>query len=973
MVYLRFIKFKKMKLFSLFLFISFTSFSQKKVIDHTAYNDWKKLEAQIISNDGNYVSYTIKPLRGDGYLYIYNQKTNKLDSIPRGCNQQFSANSNFLVFKITPGFDTLRNCELNKIDKEKWPKDSLGIYFLATDSLLKISKLKSFTLPESGDWLSYISEYNTLIDEIEKPKESKEEKPVEPVKEEKLKKSIFSFLKKKKVEEVNPLEKKEEEEEKYKSDGKLFTILNPITNIKYQYIDVTEFVVSKDGKYVALITHKKEKKIVSYQLGILEPQSGDYSIESKKKTGYSDITFNHSETALAVLSTEDTTENKQFELNYLDLKSKKFITLVDTATISIPVLKSVSNNRSPAFSENDQLLFFGIAERVKQNVKDTLLAAEKAVLDVWNYQDKRLQPQQKVELKEDQKKTDLYVLQLEDKKITALSNDTLNIYLPEKKKGNYLFAWSTEMYQGTYNWTSPNLEDHYRVSIKEGKIESLKKGVGFGGKLSPSGKWYTYYNGEEGEHYLMDAVTKKEICITCERKDVRWEVDMNGQPQKAEPFGIIGWLKNENEIMLQSEYDIWNYSITSGKIHSITNEEGKSSKIRLRLGIWEHDSLYLDYDNMYIRGFNEKTKGNVLYELMVKSTGSELKKMYSMDADLVDLSRSKNTQKIILRKSTVVDYPEVIYMDKNFTNEKQISNTNSQQKEYNWATVETVEWTSYDGIPLKGLVYKPENFDSEKSYPMIVYYYELYSDDIHKHYAPRPSASIINPIEFASAGYIVFFPDIRYREGHPAKSAYDCIMSGTDKVLKLYPNIDSKHMGLQGQSWGGYQTAQLITMTNRYVAAMAGAPVSDMVSAYGGIRWGSGLNRQFQYERQQSRIGQTLWDAPELYIENSPIFHLPNIKTPLLIMSNDADGAVPWYQGIEMFTGMKRLGKPCWMLNYNGDDHNLMKNANRMDYSIRLRQFFDHYLLEKPAPKWLIDGIPMVVKGEEYRLELIEK
>jgi dipeptidyl aminopeptidase/acylaminoacyl peptidase len=150
---------------------------------------------------------------------------------------------------------------------------------------------------------------------------------------------------------------------------------------------------------------------------------------------------------------------------------------------------------------------------------------------------------------------------------------------------------------------------------------------------------------------------------------------------------------------------------------------------------------------------------------------------------------------------------------------------------------------------------------------------------------------------------------------------------------------------------------------------MAGAPVSNMISAYGGIRWESGLNRQFQYEKQQSRIGATLWEAPELYIENSPIFNLPKVKTPLLIMSNDEDGAVPWYQGIELFTGLKRLGKPCWMLNYNGDKHNLMKNANRIDLSIRMRQFFDYYLQGAPAPKWLTDGIPATVKGEEMRYE----
>jgi dipeptidyl aminopeptidase/acylaminoacyl peptidase len=187
-------------------------------------------------------------------------------------------------------------------------------------------------------------------------------------------------------------------------------------------------------------------------------------------------------------------------------------------------------------------------------------------------------------------------------------------------------------------------------------------------------------------------------------------------------------------------------------------------------------------------------------------------------------------------------------------------------------------------------------------------------------------------------------------------------MSGTDHLIKNFP-VDSLKMGLQGQSWGGYQTAQLITMTTRYAAAMAGAPVGNMFSAYGGIRWGSGLNRQFQYESTQSRIGKTIWEAQDAYIENSPIFHLPNISTPLLLMHNDMDGSVPWYQSIEIYNGMRRLNKPCWLLNYNNDDHNLTKMPNKMDLSIRMRQFFDHFLLNKPAPSWITDGLPATQKG----------
>ncbi|MFH2095158.1 MAG: prolyl oligopeptidase family serine peptidase, partial [Bacteroidota bacterium] len=213
-------------------------------------------------------------------------------------------------------------------------------------------------------------------------------------------------------------------------------------------------------------------------------------------------------------------------------------------------------------------------------------------------------------------------------------------------------------------------------------------------------------------------------------------------------------------------------------------------------------------------------------------------------------------------------------------------------------------------------------------------------------------------------GYVIFIPDIHYGTGTPGKDASDAIISGTDYILSK-GFVDENRIGLQGQSWGGYQVAWLITQTNKYAAAMAGAPVSNMISAYGGIRWESGISRQFQYEVAQSRIGASLWEKPDLYLENSPVFFADRVNTPLLIMHNDNDGAVPWYQGIEYFTALKRLQKPVWMLTYNDEDHNLKNRPNCMDLSIRMAQFFDHYLKDAPAPVWMVNGIPAVKKGKE--------
>ena len=251
---------------------------------------------------------------------------------------------------------------------------------------------------------------------------------------------------------------------------------------------------------------------------------------------------------------------------------------------------------------------------------------------------------------------------------------------------------------------------------------------------------------------------------------------------------------------------------------------------------------------------------------------------------------------------------------------------------------------------------------------MIVYFYERNNNTLYNYNAPSPTPSVLNIPFFVSRGYIVFVPDIWYKTGYPGQSAYDYIVSGTRAVVKL-GYVDSTKMGLQGQSWGGYQIVYLITKTNLYAAAWAGAPVANMTSAYGGIRWGSGMNRQFQYEKSQSRIGGTLWEKPNLYIQNSALFSLPKVTTPLVIMANDADDAVPWYQGIEMFTGMRRLGKKVWMLNYNNEAHNLLERRNRKDISVREQQFFDYLLKgEKPAT-WISEGVPAVLKGRTWGLD----
>jgi dipeptidyl aminopeptidase/acylaminoacyl peptidase len=292
-----------------------------------------------------------------------------------------------------------------------------------------------------------------------------------------------------------------------------------------------------------------------------------------------------------------------------------------------------------------------------------------------------------------------------------------------------------------------------------------------------------------------------------------------------------------------------------------------------------------------------------------------------------------------------------------------ITDANPFQKDYSWGSAELVEWLSADGVPRQGILYKPEGFDPSKKYPMITYFYEDLSDGLHSYIAPNGGTSV-NITHYVSNGYLMFEPDIYYEDGHPGQSALKSIVPGVQKLIDR-GYVDRKKLGLQGHSWGGYQIAYMITQTNMFTAAEAGAPVSNMTSAYGGIRWESGVNRAMQYESGQSRIGKSLQEGLPLYLENSPLFALDRVKTPLLILHNDQDGAVPWYQGIEMYIGMRRQGKEVYLFNYNNELHGIQGRANQKDWAMRMQTFFDVKLKGAPEPDWMTKGIAAKDKGKD--------
>jgi dipeptidyl aminopeptidase/acylaminoacyl peptidase len=618
------------------------------------------------------------------------------------------------------------------------------------------------------------------------------------------------------------------------------------------------------------------------------------------------------------------------------------------------------------FSDDARRLYFGIAPPPVLN--DTTLLKEEIVdVEVWTWTDKRLYTQEEIRLEAEKKRSYPVVFHTRKKRFVPLgSPEVPELRFQEERNADLALGFTEEPYAQYLTSEGAAHKNLYALNLENGEKKLIVKDLRCNPRLSPSTKYIAWWSEPDTAWFAWNARTATIARLTDNRSAAFFneETDVPDYPNE---HGLAGWLEGDEALLIYDQYDLW-------KI----DPDGQKKPQRLTKGRETYTTYrYLRLDpearsiapnaRLLLHQSNELTKEEGYAWLDLKTTKVEPWLAGAFAHSRVPL-KAKNVDNLLFTRENFQTFPDLHFADfspkdkPQAANARPISNANPQQSEYNWGSIEMVEWTSLTGEKLKGLLVKPADFDPARQYPMIVNFYEKLSDELHRHRAPDFHRSQINYTVYASRGYLVFAPDIPYRIGYPGESAYDAILSGvTSLISKGF--VDAKRVALQGHSWGGYQAAYLVTRTNLFVCAEAGAPVANMTSAYGGIRWESGLSRAFQYEHQQSRIGGTLWEKPKQYLENSPLFALDKVETPLLILHNDKDGAVPWYQGIELFSGLRRLGKPAWMLNYNDEPHWPVKLQNRVDFQRRMQQFFDHYLLGAPAPSWMTRGVPPMEKG----------
>lgn len=928
----------KNTLFLFLLVISTGLFAQKRPLTHADYDGWKSIQKPKLTPDGGWAVFEENPQDGNGTLLFRALQKNKIDSVKRGEGVVITEDSRFAVFQIVPLADSVKVAKQKKTKKEDMPKKQLGIYNLNSNVLETVPDVVSFKIPEKqSGWLAYHLEPQKAV------KDSTQKSP------------------------------KKTNKESSKTGSKL-VLRNLETNNSQIFSFVTDYLFPKYGTRLAYVSTGNDS---DQQAGVyivdLKTNKTESVFQSKGK--FMNLSFSEDGQQLsfvADLDTNEKTQRRNLKLMYWKLSDKLAKLVADSTQKFAPTTWLISGDYTPRFSKDGSKLYFGTAPRAL--LKDTTVLAEDVVsVDVWNYQDTQLMTQQLVNVERDKKRSYLAVMNTKTEQLTQLA--TLEIPLTDlTDEGNadFILAGSNLPYANQH-WDWNGTGDIYTISTTTGKATKIataqKTGYG-GGSVSPKGKYVYWYSKGDTAWFVHDLRTNKTIQLTSDKRFSDDEED--DHPDYPSAYGMAGWSSNDERALLYDRYDIWSINPTnSSDAVNLTN--GTAKKIKFRYVKLDDEERNIDLSkNMLLHLFDDKTKQSGYARLNAKSR--EITEVLRDNASFSrNVIKAQNASNMLFTKETFQQFPDLhLAADMNFTNITRISEANPQQKNTSWGSVEMVTWRALDGTPLQGLLYKPEGFDSTKKYPMITYYYEKNSDNLYEYHVPQPIRASVNYSYYVSNGYLLFVPDIVYKDGYPGPSAYNCVMPG---VMSLIDKgfVNEKKLGLQGHSWGGYQTAYLITQTNLFAAAEAGAPVANMTSAYGGIRWDSGLSRQAQYENNQSRIGGTLWDMPMQYVENSPLFYIPKIETPLLMMHNDDDGAVPWYQGIEMFMGMKRLNKPVWMLNYNGEKHGLTKRKNRKDWTQRMSQFFDYYLKDSPMPVWMKTGVPAVNKTLDYGFGTTEK
>lgn len=912
---------QKTTIFLLCLFVlGASSYAQKKNLSAEEYGKWQSIGVSELSPNGAWIAYQIIVQEDNDSLYVVNRSTNKTYKLAFASSPEFSRDNEWLAYRIGLPFK-----EAEKLrDQSKPIEYKMGLLNLSTGKIESIANVSRFGFSENSQFLAV---------NVAPPKDNKDKGSVLLV--------------------------------KNLSDSSTRTIGN-----------VTEYAFNKKSDYLSYIV--ESANVAGNSVELFNLLTYTLKVVASDTLKFSKLTWSKNGGGFSFFKTfkKEGFEEENAQVYSCTNLSNPTIAVFDPLKITaFPSGMRVHNLSTLRMSDDMSAVFFGVqswtvtpkkeekkpgdSSKTKQDslqleTAKKLMKSDSKLADVWHWKDAEIQPRQKITYQQDKNANYLSVWNTDKNTFYQLATEAFpNSSLTGNQK--YAIIATDKKYKPAFK---EDYADFNLVNTKTGESKllftRLQNGFYTAPQSSPDGKFLLYF--KDKNWFTYQIATEQNTNITAAIKTDFWNT-RDDHPATKPPFGIGGWIKGDKEVLLYDEYNIWAVAADGSNFRKIT--DGEKEEIAFRVSRVDFEEIYLDDATpLYFSAYGDKTKKFGYY----KYENGKTEKLLFEDLQINRLTKSRSANVFAYVKQDYHQSPE-LYVSDDFVKEQKIASTNVQQQNYNWGKSKLIAFTNKLGKKMQGALYYPANYEPGKQYPMIVYMYEILSNNVHNYVAPSIRRAY-NTTNYTTNGYFVFQPDIVYETNDPGMSAVNCIVPGVKEVLKT-GMIDANKVGIMGHSWGAYQTSFLITQTDIFKAAIAGAPLTDLISMSLSIYWNSGTPDQKIFETSQGRFDGPWYERTEAHIRNSPMFNASKIKAPLLVTFGDKDGAVDWHQGIEMYGTMRRMEKPFVMLVYADENHNFTKKENQIDYQKRQREWFDHYLLGKPAEKWITDGVSYVDRMKE--------
>lgn len=919
--------------------------SAKRPLKHSDYATWKSVAGAQLSADGLWTSYAINPAEGDGELFFKKLDGSATWKVERGGGVRFSPDSHFALITIAPKF---ADAEAARKAKREAPKSSTALVELATGKVETVEKIRRAAFPEEGSsWLA-------LHAEVPPATPTPPANPPAPGRTDQQRQGPPGRRPGGAGAPGGPAGAPGTAATPRQGGSEL--TLRPLGGGAAATVaDVASFQFDQKGKRLLYIVDSKEDSKDGLYARVLA--TGETTPIATGPGEVSAVTLDEAGEQVAFLRKPPAPARGQQQPAAETPAPGSKLFLWHTGDAKPREVGQVSENAPPRFAKDGSFLLFGTAPAAKPKPKD---APDPINVDIWSTRDGLIQTQQKIQLAAEQRRTFTNIYWIKNQKSIALADDKLRDVSVGAESKRLVLGSDPLPYLAEVAYDT-GYRDYSLVDITTGTRKPIRTHHSGSISLSPDEKWLLWWDSEKRSWWVQDPEGKLQPRDLTSALKVRFDEEDWDTPGAPGTYGMAGWTAGDKRVVFYDRFDLWAIDPTTGQAERLT--QGRERGITFRYSRMDPEERQIPEGKpLLLSSVDDVTKAMGWWQRASLSNPA-LTKFAVYDGFLGGLQKAKNADTILFTKERFEVFPD-LWTAASVAKAEQatrLTEANPQQAGINWGRSERIMYRTGWGRELPAILTVPENFDPNKKYPVMVYIYEKLTQGLHRYVRPAPGTSI-NVSRYVSNGYIVLQPDIEYKEGYPGESALMCVVPAVQELLRR-GYVDEKRIGLQGHSWGAYQTTYLVTRTNLFRAVEAGASVANMFSAYGGIRYESGMSRQFQYEKTQSRIGATPWQKPLAYLENSPIFWADKVETPYLTIHNDNDGAVPWTQGIEFFMALKRMNKEAYLFNYNGEGHGLTNRDNTKHWTVHMAEFFDHYLLGAPRPEWMDKGVPYSERG----------